>query len=290
MRRLFLLMTFIFMEMQSPIEAKEYALEQLGIFANALNIEGGRVARDKLRDDQIWANLCVVLDQPLCTGEDLDVITRENPYPLKESSLEAFDEDRANLAYYNILRYYLQHAHAIAGKEKSHTVRIMVQVHRNSSGPTHIALLKKLVAQILAEPCIEVSWVYGAEPLSLEKYVLQDIVISISMVAGLDHSSTSGSLMLPSIFIPLDLRCMQLMCKHAYQIDNHLWHILLDMIRKQNPEENAQVIVNFASPNVNKQPSSCRSLKLDDFQRGVNVEVNGMFYPQQLPAYFTLEK
>lgn len=287
---LYLLMAFVLLEIKSPIEAKEYALKQLGIFANALNIEGGRVARDRLRADQIWANVCVVLDQPLCTGIDLDTITQDNTFPLKESSLEAFDESRVNLAYYNILSYYLRHAHRIVGKGKDCLVRMMVQVHRNRSGPAHIALLKKLIENVPMEPQLELSWACGAEPLSLEQYAQQDIVISVSMVAGLDSSSKSGTLILPNIFIPLDLRSMQLMLHGTYQAENHLWHILTDIIEQQDVSENACIAAQFASPNVKKPLSECRWLKLDDFRRGINVEANGMFYPHHLPTCFTLEK
>jgi len=270
------------------LQGREYPLESLGTFANALNIEGGRVPRNKLRSDQIWANLCVVLDQPLCTGKDLDLITEENSFLLKECSILNFDETRVNLAYANILRYYLKNAHSIAQKSDNQIVRILIQVHRNRSGMEHISLLKALIADIPFDSSIELSWEYGVEPLALEKYSKQDIVISFSMVAGLDVSSSSGTLIVPSLFIPLDLRNMQLRADQIYLIENNLWKALPEIIQQQDMALNEVIARKSVSPNLNKSRSAVDNLTLNDFHRGTNIEVNGMFYPKQLPNHFNL--
>lgn len=287
MMKLFLFMSCL---LCIALQGKEYPLEHLGIFANALNIEGGRIPRDKLRNDQKWANLCVVLDQPLCTGMDLDLITEENKYVLKECSIHAFDETHVNLAYYNILSYYLQNAHKIAQKDENEIVRIMVQVHRNRSGSDHIALLKALIADIYVHPNVKLSWEYGSEPLVLEKYINQNIIISISMVAGLDSDSTSSTLIVPSLFIPLDLRSMELRTDLTYSIENHLWHTLPQIVLQQDAAKNEEIGRKFISQNPDKGKSKISLLALRDFHRGLNVEVNGMFYPQKLPRKFVLKE
>lgn len=130
---------------------KSYPIQELHCVAHALNIEGGTIAHKYLRSDQIWANLCVVLDRPFEDGAEWDEITQSNCFPLKESSIASYNEAHVNLAYALILHYYVTQAHKIMSKATHEEVTLLIQVHRNTSGPKHVELLERLLCESYPE-------------------------------------------------------------------------------------------------------------------------------------------
>src|SRR5690349_10394666 len=133
------------------LEAKKCSIEDLRFVADGLNIEGGSISRKYLREGQIWANLCVILDRPFVDGVEWEQLTNSNIFPLKEASILSYNEAQVNLTYALILQYYLTHAHKIVNKADRETVRILIQVHRNTSGPRHVELLEQLLCECQSE-------------------------------------------------------------------------------------------------------------------------------------------
>ena len=192
------------------IEAKSLALRDLNLYGDGLNIEGGIIPRYALGENQIWANICFVLDRPLLNRLDLDEITKENPYRLKEASLPNYNEPQAALVQALILKYYIENAHRICGIEEENLAHIIVQVHRNSSGPSHLDLLENFIKGFLQkhQPTLISSRVYqlgncilelrhGYASNDLNDYEGADVVISISLVAGLHEDWDSGTALIP---------------------------------------------------------------------------------------------
>ena len=64
--------------------ADEFPLDQLKQVADGLNIEGGTIYHKYLRQEQIWSNLCVVLDRTFEDGVEWQELTNSNVFPLKE--------------------------------------------------------------------------------------------------------------------------------------------------------------------------------------------------------------
>lgn len=305
-------MIFFLIALIGFIEAKEeFPLDQLMYFADGLNIEGGTIAKDYLKGNQIWANLCVTLDRPFHDGIDWNQITQSNYYPLKESSILAYNEAKVNLAYALILSYYLKFAHTLTGKMQDQEVKIILQVHRNTSGPGHLELVKRLLDRCFPDLCkikfketnnfkhelfsykilennVQIAFCYGNLPEFLGKagkYENADIVISFSLVAGLHPEWESGSLLIPCKWIPLYLESMKLDLQAAYSVPNHLAQILNDILLHQE-ERLIKIVKNeFDSLNPFKK-NIARKLTAEDFKKAILLQVDGMFNPSSLKSKF----
>jgi hypothetical protein len=83
---------------------KKIRLGDLYTIAAACNNEGGAVAK-LLRDDQKWFGLHFVLDRPLIDGRTLADLNSTNTFPLKDSSIIAYDEGRVNQTCLLVLSY-----------------------------------------------------------------------------------------------------------------------------------------------------------------------------------------
>ena len=279
---------------------------------DGLNIEGARIPRHYLRQDQVWANLCVVLDRPFIDGAEWIEITKNNTFVLKESSLLSFNEAKVNLAYALILCHYIKQAHAIASKRENEEVKIVLQVHRNSSGPAQLKLLesllvasmpeKKLIkyradvncaaelfSYYLPEYAVRVEFCYGNVPDFLGKagkYAQADIVLSFSLVAGFHPEWKSGSLLIPKEWTPMSLEKMEFYECKKYCEKNHLLVALQDIIDRQDEAILQLVNEAFRSPNPLKQNQTTKALMHDDFLQATLVQVEGMFNPSTHPRAF----
>jgi hypothetical protein len=198
-------------------------------------IEGGRIPRQYLQKGQIWANLCIVLDRPFEDGMEWQQLTDSNPFSLKEASITSYNESQVNYAYAMIMHYYITHSHEISNKANEENVKMVVQVHRNRSGPRHIELLEQLLLQCYPELDgvkqvvhssskyelfsyrfsnlnLEVTFCYGStserlrELAELGKYQEADVVLSFSLVAGLHPAWPSGSMLIPVNHVPFSLK------------------------------------------------------------------------------------
>ncbi|NGX57961.1 MAG: hypothetical protein K940chlam3_00862 [Chlamydiae bacterium] len=260
-------------------------LSNLHQYGDGLNIEGGVIPKRVLKPDQIWVNFGFVLDRPFHNQTDLDEITMVNPYVLKESSLPDYNEPQTVLVQAQVLRYYLTQF------EKPKNIR--VHVHRNSSGPAHLDLIERII-----ETCL-----WDLEPMRIGERAYKiadnlvtlshgamthfdfedaDIVISISLYAGIHTDWESGTPIVPEEFIPLDLHSMLLVTSATFSSKNHLLQVLPDIVKLQSLEIIDTINREFSSPNLTKEHLKASPLEVDDFMKSRIFQANGMFYPKKL--------
>lgn len=308
---------FILAVINSPLTADDYPMNQLRHFADGLNIEGGTIYRKYLQREQIWSNLCVVLDRPFEDGMEWQELTNSNIFPLKEAAILDYNEAQVNFAYATVMHYYITHAQQIAAKPANQKGKILIQVHRNTSGPRHIELLEQLLCQCYPDlekvkhtrnaPTkskyelfsyffpninVEVIYCYGVAPENLGElgeYSDVDIVLSFSLVAGLHADWKAGSLLIPNEHIPFSLKTVLLAKDSEYSVENHLNLILFDLLDKQSDEVIEIINKNFCSLNPQKNSHKAKKLTCEDFKKATLLQVDGLFNPSQLPPLFKLE-
>lgn len=290
-------------------EPRQLPTHHVHELADGLNVEGG-IPYTSLNKEQTWVNLCAVLDRPFLDGADLAEITASNPFPLKESSIDTYNEAMVAYAFLTTFHYYATHAHEIAHKDKADTVRIVVQMHRNSSGEEHLKLLDKLMgvafvdllpskidtsaknalyAYMYPEQNVVVEYRYGYYPESLQNYADQDIIISLSLASGFRPEWKSGTLILPEKFIPMDIPSMTAYAVDEYQAINHMSTVIADIVNHQKPAILDAVNDFFRSPNPVKAFHRAELLSTSDFHSATLLQANGLFNPKSLPDLITIE-
>jgi hypothetical protein len=296
------------------LTAEDFPLSQLKLFADGLNIEGGTIYDKYLRQEQIWSNLCIVLDRPFEDGIEWQELTNTNTFPLKEAAILDYNEPQVNFTYATVMHYYITNAHRILDKPLNQVAKILIQVHRNTSGPRHIELLEELLCQCYPDlkkvkqkndtlseyelfsyffPNInvQIDYCYGVAPENLGeqgKYSEVDIVLSFSLVAGLHPDWKSGSLLIPDQYIPFYLKNTHLALDEKYFVENHLNQILCDLIKNQPDQILNTVNTYFYSLNPKKHHLA-KKITHEDFKNAVLLQVDGLFNPSQLSQTFKLE-
>ena len=281
------------------VQAEVVDVEQLHFYADGLNIEGGIIPSEKLNPNQLWANLAIVLDRPIITGETLDVITEKNAYALKEASIIDYDEVKANTAYAAILHYYLQHGRRDLNKDKNKPVKLLVHIHRNRSARAHFQLIKQLLQPLIDSGQLveqtpsadQLGIMYyrptnsqlevrkGFQGEALEQNSDTDIVISLSMVAGLNPSYESGTLLIPTKFLPYKVETSELLLSNQYSEKNDLLRIMPEI--KNSPFKLVlNQITKTRSENTEKLEYQARPLKFQDFRVATILQADGYFYPK----------
>lgn len=293
----------------------ELPMDQLKCFADGLNIEGGTIPRQYLQEEQIWVNLCVVLDRPFEDGLEWQELTHLNPYPLKEASLLEYNEAQVNYSYAAIMHYYITHAHQIAHKSSDQTVKILIQVHRNTSGPAHVRLLESLLMECcpdlqlvkeqkvpmtkyelysyaVSTAHVEIDFCYGTAPENLGeigKYMDADVVISFSLIAGLNPNWKSGSLVISDHYVPFPLKESVYSWQKQYYIRNHLKEVISDIVKDQDQSIVDKINAYFRSPNPQKAHLKAQELARRDFKQATLLQVDDLFNPSQLPSHFKID-
>lgn len=304
----------LFLIAAASLRGEDFPMDHLKLVADGLNIEGGTIPLHYLKSGQVWANLCVVLDRPFEDGVEWQDLTSSNSFPLKEASILNYNEAQVNYAYALAMHYYLTHAHIIAKKPRTETAKVMIQVHRNTSGPCHLSLLEKILTEccpelkgIKAERSssskfkmfsylfldinIEAAFYYGSKNLAqLEKeYQDFDIILSLSLAAGLNLDWGSGTLLVPDQFIPFSLKSLIVSPQSRYSVQNHLKESISEIVRNQ--DEKILKIINeeLGSLNIQKSHQKAEKLKVEDFKQATFLQVDGDFNPSNLPSSFTME-
>lgn len=281
-----------------------FHLDQMHLFSDGLNIEGAIIPQKYLRQNQIWANLCTVLDRPFLDGVEYDAIAKNNCFSLKEASLLEYNENEVNLAYVITLYHYITKAHVIVKKRKSDELKIVVKVHR--SGPQQLELMERLLTKCYPElhgeklesdGCyedelftyhfslvnVQVRFCYGVKPefFGDEKYSDADIVLSYSLVAGFNPQYKAGTLLIPTAWIPLALGNMELSINKKYTARNHLQEAISEILTLQN--ERVLKTVNECTSENPQKKHSAKKLTLDDFKQAVLAQADGLFNPSKHP-------
>jgi NADP-dependent 3-hydroxy acid dehydrogenase YdfG len=308
MKRLCLL---LWLAITHVLIADEWPLDQLKLVADGLNIEGGTIPQKYLQQGQIWANLCVILDRPFETGLEWQQLTNLNSFPLKEASILDYNEAQVNFVHAILMHYYITHARQMINKGEDQTIKLMIQVHRNTSGPRHLELLERLLLEcypelegikqvqhsssryelftyVFSKLNVEVIFCYGSKNLEelIDRYREMDIVLSLSLVAGLHPSWQTGSLLVAETYLPFSLRNVVFSPQAQYCVRNHLKEVIPTILQHQ--EERILTIINdkFRSLNCQKHDLQAKLLTIDDFKEATLLQVDGDFNPSELPPTF----
>lgn len=311
--------TLIYLAMITcPLHADDdFPMNQLNQVADGLNIEGGTIYQKYLRKEQIWSNLCIIEDRPFQDGIEWQELTNSNSFSLKEASIFDYNEAQVNFAYATLMHYYISHAHQITGKHVNQIAKVLIQVHRNTSGPRHVELLEQLLHHCypnlegIKQTCdglsrskyeltsyffprlnVKVDFCYGSAPENLGelgRYCETDIVLSFSLVAGLHSDWKSGSLLIPNQHVPFSLKTVSVALDRRYFVQNHLNEALLDIIRDQDDAVLQTINNSFYSLNPQKQSLQAKKLTLDDFKNATLLQVDGVFNPSRLPPTFKID-
>jgi len=291
-------------------------LTQLCRYADGLNIEGATIAKDFLRPEQIYANLCFVIDTPLSTdGHELCALTLDREkagYPLKESIEPKYNEPRATLVYALVMHYYITQGHRIVNKNKNEVLKMMVFVHRNSTGPDVVkhlfAVLETCYPEMkvkkedkgnpncecerlrltYSELNVEIGFYSGDYTKLFKKrnsaqYVDLDIVLTLSMISGLNTKWEAGSMAIPSKWIPYYLEQQTVQVDKWYSTNNHLINALKEVIEGQTEQLIQTINEKFRSPNVSKKEIVTAGVTANDFHTGCTLlQVDGLFNPSKL--------
>jgi len=288
---------------------KSYPINQLKNYFDALNMEGGIIPANRLNSNQVWASLCLILDRPFETGIDLIELSEKNKYALKESSLLDYNEPKVNLTYVIFLNYYISNAHKIADKDLDKKVKIVIQIHRQASAKKHFKLLEGLLSTCfpslkgIKQPnttnkkeiiCFydypelntRVEYCFGYLPL--DNYDEADIVLSISMAAGLNPNFESGTILIPETFIPMSLKNMIVRADKVYSVTNHLSLALNEIISLQSEQLISTINKFFFSPNLQKKEHKAWRLSENDFKKSIFLQVDGLFNPKLSKQHFSI--
>lgn len=281
---------------QRSIKPKQILLKDLHTEADVFNIEGGR-PRKNLAKNKIWLNLAMVLDRPLLDGKTLDVITNENTYPLKEMSLEQYNETNVNLSLLLITNYYIENGRKLLKKSKTEPVNMVIQVHRDSSAPKMIAGISKLLTSclnhsfsmsqdnsednlpILTIPEKNMTICFRKSAKYWGPYEDVDILFSVSLVGGLNPKLTAGSLTLPKEITPFDIITYQLRNIEKYSVENRLNKDLKAILAQPQKPYFEKLNTQFKTPNVNKKEIA-RELTIADFHTVKLLQIDDKFYPK----------
>jgi hypothetical protein len=290
-----------------------YPLDSLRTFGDGMNVEGGSVAHKYLNERQIWANVCPIMDHPFVNGVEFRHIKEKNIYSLKESSVEGYNEPQVNYAFVEIVHYYLTNGHCIVQKTPGETLNVVVQMHRNSSGPKHLTLLTQMLVACypelrineegkssfvyehvvwqLPEINVRAIFYFSDDPKFLgeaQKYVAADIVVSLGLCGGLNPQYGSSTLLVPSSFIPFSVPKMSLSKTLQYSVQNHLLSALADIISRQSAYALRVINAQFISPNPSKSEQKARALVSSDFKQAVIIQSPDIINPSQMQANFQL--
>lgn len=298
----FLLISKLLVCCQVPHQ--KVSLEKLHQYGDAFNIEGGKPAC-LLRKNQIWLNLAAVLDRPLIDGKTLQEITESNTYPLKESSIESYNEAKVNLAFLLTALHYLQHGHTFLNKDQNQDITLTLQIHRGSSGIKQMEIFKALLATAVGEntitknpgkktyPGFLETWYFpdyktnmefriGYEKEYIGHYKKSDILFSFGIVGGLNPEYPSSSLLVSDTFIPYDVDTHTVTCNKTYHVDNHLLTQIDSILKNPRHAQLVEMInsrANFLSPNPAKKELKACTLQPNDFKKATLFQITKLFNP-----------
>lgn len=297
------------------LTAMEIPIHELKALADGLNIEGGSIPRQYLCDKQIWANLCVVLDRPFEDHVEWKELKSSSLFPLKETTIQDYNETQVNYTYATLMNYYITQAHHITNKPLEETTKVLIQVHRNSSGHYHVGLLESLLLNCYPDILkiklpnkgrtkyelfsytfpdinVEATFCYGTAPENLGELGLYnefDIILCFSSVAGFHPHWKSSSLLLPTFFIPFSLKHATIYPEEKYFVNNHLITHLKEILSTQNSFILGKVNELFRSINFQKNYMTTNKLKLDDFKIAVVLQVEQIFNPSEHPTSIRIQ-
>lgn len=203
-------------------------LQYIGLCGDGFYIEGGKLGQ-LINPNQKFLDLCMPLDRIFIDGQALEEITKNNPYPLKESSILNYNEHQVYLALLLIIDYY---------KKSQPGKKMLIQIHRHSSSFPFMDIFTEILTSYYKKnegstdyisrknwisragwpadpknhgfPAFTFSngfyleFLNGYEDNTLLPTPEFSYVFSLSWMGGLKPFDLPGTLTLPSYFIPFD--------------------------------------------------------------------------------------
>lgn len=268
-------------------------VSQLGDIAEGLNIEGGNPYYDLCKSNPcyttIWINLVLVLDRPLIdnvTFQELDEKMKKNSYPLLENTVDNLNEHKMFGIYLMIIGYYLENGRDILCKARG-PLNIIIHIHQDEFSGNLIKILKQYVTELCTFHNIDMNnikidyktdeYTYKATKYNYEN---TDILLSFSQCAGLSSKLKPGDMIIPSIFIPYNIRKQRINKDQSYDVANHLMYSMERILEsKFNMYSVNYVTNNYKSANLKKQNDKVGKLQQSDFFDGRILEVNELWNP-----------
>tara|TARA_Y100000588_G_scaffold246683_1_gene261099 strand:- start:17 stop:739 length:723 start_codon:yes stop_codon:yes gene_type:complete len=232
---------------------------------------------------------------------DLDEITSQNTYTLKESSVLEYNEAQTTLAQAITLKYYIENTHRLSQKASDEDALLCIQVHRNSSGPAHLDLIESIFSKLLSNLDLvkipnkgkcrtyyspsnkcQIHLRYGTTQMTMRGYDGVDLLLSLSLAAGLDSKLKSSSILIPSRFIPFDLNSQVLAKSAEFDVRNHLSEVVDEILSLQTSELIDRTNTLFTSPNPQKKHLNAEMIKKEDIQSPLLLQASGSFYPKKM--------
>lgn len=279
------------------------AIKDLHKIAGGLNIEGGSpVSLLKTSETQdrkkIWANLVVVLDQPIIkneTFEQLMVIVDNHKYPLLENAVDDLNEHKFLAASLMLIVYYMKNGKTLLRRQGN--ICISVHVHQDKASYRLVLLLQEYLAAILdiidfKDASVLVDYrmdnkVYRNED---HHYNDTDILISLSQCAGLDPRFPAGTIIVPQQFIPYNIDANTIDMKGTYVVHNDVIDRLPDIL---NNIARKEVIIRYVnakhvSANLSKRNHRVEDLTESDFVVIEILQVDQLWNPTDPDALVQL--
>jgi len=138
---------------------------------------------------------------------------------------------------------------------------------------------------------VEAFFCFGSHPDmlgSMGRYGQVDIVLSLSLVSGFHPDWKSGSFFIPHEHIPFNLDTATISMKDKYDVPNHLFQALPDIIKSQDEAVRKRVNEKFLSVNPHKRALVAEKIDVSDFKDAILLQVDRNFNPSDLPSQFKL--
>lgn len=200
------------------------------------NIEGNDVGQAyiKANRDVIWANLCTPLDFPVTLPTkthskitkkplaNISAITEEHEQqleeqrkkfgdnlptgvdpigPLKEFIIDEFDVKGYFVNILMVLTWYIDNAARLTNRSDP---KIVVQTHRGSSGKIQNKIIQDYLVKYYGCSHDNLQFTIGYKPNTLVAVEDADIHVSVSLIMGLNPSSNSGDIFIPTTWYKMD--------------------------------------------------------------------------------------
>ena len=259
-------------------------LKDLYQLADGFNIEGGNLEICTTKN-QRWMNICMPLDFPFETNKTLEQITQNNPYSLKEMSIDEYNECDVNLFLMLVIEYF-----RLEGES------LLIQVHRGKSVRIFIEKLSEMLLSHY-DDSIEIVFmeenlpifrfdngfilklITGYEPNTIKTHPEFKNLCSLSLMGGLNPDLIPGSITLPSSFVPFNVDTNIIDFSREYLVHNYLIQIL-DKVLSLPQEKFFTLINNYPSENLKKNHKARRICSSDIKADNVKVlQINKLYNP-----------
>jgi hypothetical protein len=227
----------------------------------------------------------MVLDRPFIDKSTLEEITSANTFSLKEMSIAKYNECHVNLAVLLIIDYC-----------KNTKQNLVIQIHRGSSAVVYIKFLVQMLEMHYGEvkneeitskfPTCEfdngfkLKLTNGYAYETLRSYPGYDIVLSLSLMGGLSPNFETGTMTLPSYFIPFDTKNRTIDLTKTTKVSNYLNDVLDDVL-SIDQSKFFHVVNSFKSENKDKH-FEAEVINVTHFKRNVKVlQIDGLYNPKE---------